>query len=68
MLSLNGTEEEGRGRGWGRKDRWGGEGFKSCLPAGGGSIAFEQPHPSSLQGCGLSANIDRCFIPPLRRN
>lgn len=25
----------------------GGESFKSCLPAGGGSITFEQPHPSS---------------------
>lgn len=24
-----------------------GGGFKSCLPAGGGSITFEQPHPSS---------------------
>jgi len=24
------------------------EGFKSCLPAGGGSRAFEQPHPFSF--------------------
>lgn len=29
-----------KGRGW--------NGFKSCLPAGGGSITFEQPHPFSL--------------------
>lgn len=28
--------------------RGGGEGFKSCLPAGGGSITFEQPHPFSF--------------------
>lgn len=25
-----------------------GKGFKSCLPAGGGSITFEQPHPFSF--------------------
>lgn len=25
-----------------------GGGFKSCLPAGGGSITFEQPHPFSF--------------------
>lgn len=31
---------------WQKKGRRrGGEGFKSCLPAGGGSITFEQPHP-----------------------
>lgn len=29
------------GGGWGK-------GFKSCLPAGGGSITFEQPHPFSF--------------------
>lgn len=49
-----GEEEEGGGRGWGKGgERVGGVGFKSCLPAGGGSIAFEQPHPSSKWGCGL---------------
>lgn len=32
----------------GSEGRGGGaEGFKSCLPAGGGSITFEQPHPFS---------------------
>lgn len=29
------------------KGRRGGGSFKSCLPAGGGSITFEQPHPFS---------------------
>lgn len=28
--------------------RGGGDGFKSCLPAGGGSRTFEQPHPFSF--------------------
>lgn len=37
LVSLNGRKGEG-----------GGEGFKSCLPAGGGSITFEQPHPFSF--------------------
>lgn len=31
----------------------GGRASKSCLPAGGGNITFEQPHPSSLWVRGL---------------
>lgn len=40
--------EERRGAEWGGGGLGGwAEGFKSCLPAGGGSITFEQPHPFS---------------------